>query len=83
VQTTKLSAKGQLILPKEVRKRHGWEAGTVLEIVERGDGVLLRPVEAFPETTIDDLLGCAGYTGPARTIEEMDEAVEREGRRRR
>jgi hypothetical protein len=55
----------------------------VLEIVECGDGVLIRPVEALPRTTVEDLLGCAGYDGPARTIEEMDEAVEREGRRRR
>lgn len=33
--TTRLSTKGQLILPKELRDRHGWEAGTVLELVVR------------------------------------------------
>jgi AbrB family looped-hinge helix DNA binding protein len=81
--TTRLSTKGQLILPKEVRDRHGWEAGTVLEVVERGDAVLIRPVEALPETRLEDLLGCTGYRGPARTLEEMDEAIEREARRRR
>jgi AbrB family looped-hinge helix DNA binding protein len=81
--TTRLSTKGQLILPKEVRERHGWEAGTVFEVVERGDAVLIRPVETLPETRLEDLLGCTGYRGPARTLEEMDEAIEREARRRR
>lgn len=81
--TTRLSTKGQLILPKEVRERHGWEAGTVLEVVERGDAVLIRSVEALPETRLEDLLGCTGYRGPARTIDEMHAAIEREARRRR
>jgi AbrB family looped-hinge helix DNA binding protein len=83
VTTTKLSTKGQLILPKEVRERRGWQAGTVLELVERGDAVLIRRVEAVPETTLQDLIGCTGYRGPARSIEEMDAAVEREARERR
>lgn len=81
--TTRLSTKGQLILPKEVRERHGWEAGTVLEVVERGDAVLIRPVETLPETSLKDLVGCTGYRGPARSLAEMDAAVEREARRRR
>jgi AbrB family looped-hinge helix DNA binding protein len=81
--TTRLSTKGHLILPKEVRDRHGWETGTLLDVVEHGDGVLIRPVEALPETRLEDLLGCTGYRGQARTLEEMDETIERAARRRR
>lgn len=81
--TTRLSTKGQLILPKEVRERHGWEPGTVLEVVERGDAVLIRPLATVPETRLEEIVGCTGYRGPARTVEEMDEAIEREARRRR
>lgn len=81
--TTRLSTKGQLILPKEVRERHGWAPGTVLEVVERGDAVLIRPVERVPETTLEEILGCTGYRGPARSLAEMEEAIEREARKQR
>lgn len=80
---TSLSTKGQIILPKEVRERHRWEPGTVFEIVERGDALLLRPLPRLPETTLDDLLGCTGYRGPTRTLEEMEEAIASEARKRR
>jgi AbrB family looped-hinge helix DNA binding protein len=39
---TKLSAKGQVVIPKDVRDRLGWPQGSELEVVEMGDGVLLR-----------------------------------------
>lgn len=81
--TTRLSTKGQLILPKELRERHGWQPGTEFQVLEKGDAVVLRPVEELPETTAEEVFGCTGYEGPARSLEEMDEAVEREARKRR
>jgi AbrB family looped-hinge helix DNA binding protein len=72
---TKLSTKGQLIIPQEIRRRLGWHAGTEVEVEEREGGVLLRlPVEV-PRTELGDLVGCARYEGPRRTLEEMDEAI--------
>lgn len=73
--TTRLSTKGQLIIPKEIRDRHGWDAGAELEIEDRGDHVVVRRVESLPETTLEDLIGCTGYQGPSHTLEEMDEAI--------
>ena len=29
----------------------------------------------FPETAFEDLVGCSGYTGPAKTLEEMDKGI--------
>jgi AbrB family looped-hinge helix DNA binding protein len=69
--TTRLSTKGQLILPKEIRERHGWGPGVELEIEERGNSVVLRRAVAVPETTLEELLGCTGYQGPAHSLEEM------------
>ncbi len=40
---TKLSAKGQVVVPKATRDRLGWTVGTDLEVVETGDAVVLRP----------------------------------------
>jgi AbrB family looped-hinge helix DNA binding protein len=73
--TTRLSTKGQLIIPKEIRERHGWEPGIELEIEDRGDSVLLRRALDVPETTLEDLLGCTGYRGPAHSLEEMEAGI--------
>jgi hypothetical protein len=31
--------------------------------------------EDLPETELEDLIGCTGYTGPAKTLEEMDKGI--------
>jgi AbrB family looped-hinge helix DNA binding protein len=78
---TRLSCKGQVIIPKAVRDRHGWRPGLELEVEDRGDAVVLRPTKPYTPTTIDEVYGCLKYDGPPITIEEMDEAIEREARR--
>jgi AbrB family looped-hinge helix DNA binding protein len=75
---TRLSSKGQVIIPKAVRDRHGWATGLELEVEDRGDAVVLRPAKPFPPTTFEEVRGCLKYDGPPLTIEEMDEAVDRE-----
>ena len=75
MKTTKLSSKGQVILPKSVRQAHHWEPGIELAVEEREDGVLLRPLKPFEPTRIEDVIGCMGYAGPAKTLEEMEEAI--------
>jgi len=78
---TRLSSKGQVIIPKAVRERHGWQPGTELEVEDRGDVVVLRPARLFPLTTYDEVYGCLKYDGPPVTIEEMHEAIDIEARR--
>jgi AbrB family looped-hinge helix DNA binding protein len=75
---TRLSSKGQVIIPKGVRERHGWRAGLELEVEDHGDGVLLREASRFPRTTVEEVYGCLDYDGRPVTVEEMDEAVRRE-----
>lgn len=79
---TRLSTKGQLIIPKEIRDRFGWGPG--LEVtLEEGDGFLiLRPVAGLAETSLDELIGCAGYHGPRRSLEEMEAAIAQGARER-
>jgi AbrB family looped-hinge helix DNA binding protein len=78
---TRLSTKGQLIIPKEVRERLGWTPGIDLLVEDRGDAVVVRRADDFPEISLEDLIGCAGYQGPARTLEEMEAGIA-EGARR-
>lgn len=79
---TKISTKGQVVLPKALRDKRRWKAGTRLTVEERPEGVLLKPVEKKKKLTIDDWAGIMKYKGPTRTIEEMNAAIENEVRRR-
>ena len=72
---TTLSSKGQLVLPKALRDRKGWHAGTRLVVEERPDGLLLRAEAAFPETTLDQVAGSLPHRGPRLSVEEMDAAL--------
>lgn len=79
---TTLSTKGQIVLPKAVRERRRWGAGTRLIVEETPEGVLLKPAPLFKRTSVDDVVGILKYDGPPRTIEEMNEAVLAEAKRR-
>jgi AbrB family looped-hinge helix DNA binding protein len=80
--TTTVSTKGQVILPKAVRQQKQWAAGTRLTVENTDDGVLLRAAPLFAPTEIDRVCGSLGFTGKAKTIEEMDAAVAAEALRR-
>lgn len=74
---TRLSSKGQLIIPKEVRERHGWRAGTELEVEDQGEVVVLRRAEPlFPPTTFEQVRGCLKYVGPPVPIEDFDKGID-------
>jgi AbrB family looped-hinge helix DNA binding protein len=79
---TRLSTKGQVILPKAIRDKRRWKPGIELDIEERPEGVLLKPVERKKKYAIDDLVGIVKYDGPPKSIEEMNAAIEAEVRRR-
>jgi AbrB family looped-hinge helix DNA binding protein len=80
--TTRLSTKGQLILPKDIRTARAWGPGTEFTIEEIDDGILLRPAARFPATRLQDVAGCLRYKGKAKTLAEMDAAISREVDRR-
>lgn len=81
-RTTTVSTKGQVILPKAIRDRLHWGAGTRLAVECTADGVLLRPAAPFPPTEIDAVFGSLVFDGPAKSVEEMDAAIVAEARRR-
>jgi AbrB family looped-hinge helix DNA binding protein len=80
--TTTVSTKGQVILPHAIRRKRHWGPGTKLIVEDTPEGVLLKAASLFPPTKIDDVFGCLKYEGPAKTIEEMDAAIEAEVRER-
>jgi AbrB family looped-hinge helix DNA binding protein len=75
MKTTVLSSKGQVIIPKPFRSAHHWEPGQRLELIDAGDGILLKPAVPFPATTLAEVAACLPYHGKAKTLAEMEEAI--------
>ncbi len=75
METTRLSSKGQIIIPKGLRKAYNWQAGAIFDVIDTGNGILLKPKSTFPQTTVEEVAGCLAYGGKAKSIEEMDEAI--------
>ena len=82
-QITKLSTKGQVVLPKSLRSAHRWRPGTEFIVQERDEGVLLKPRTRAQPRSWEALIGCVSYRGSRKSIREMNEAVEAEARARR
>jgi AbrB family looped-hinge helix DNA binding protein len=80
--TTTISTKGQVILPKAIRDRLHWPAGTKLTVEDTPDGVLLKAGPIFTESSIDAVFGSMRREGKALSVDEMNAAVAREGKRR-
>ncbi len=75
METTKLSSKGQVIIPKPLRSAHHWETGQELVVIDMGDGILLKPKTPFPKSSIKDVASCLRYYGKAKTLEDMEDAI--------
>jgi AbrB family looped-hinge helix DNA binding protein len=59
VATTRMSSKGQVVIPEEIRDRLGLKAGTQFVVVGNRDGVILKAISAPSVKEFNDLLGQA------------------------
>ncbi len=75
MEVTRLSSKGQVIIPKALRAAHHWEAGQELVAIDVGDGILLKPKKPFPETTLAQVAGCLKHLGKAKSLENLEAAI--------
>lgn len=78
METTLLSSKGQVIIPKTIRSNHHWRPGTRFVVEDVQGGVLLKPMNNFPATSLQSGLGCVGYKGAAKSLDEMQAAIDDE-----
>ena len=82
METTRLSTKGQIVLPKGIRVARAWGPGTKFTVEETGEGLLLRPAALFPEARLADVAGSLRSKGKAKTPAEMRASIVREVKRR-
>jgi AbrB family looped-hinge helix DNA binding protein len=76
---TRISEKGQVVVPKPLRDQKGWWPGTDLEVVDVGDGVLLRPLRRSKTLTVEEatarLRQLYVHQGPPVPLEELSFAA--------
>jgi AbrB family looped-hinge helix DNA binding protein len=77
---TRVSAKGQVVIPKEIRLRHQMSPGRILDVVETPEGVLLRAAGKKQGISKEEALGrirkIVRYDGPPVSIDEINETIE-------
>lgn len=82
MQTTTLSSKGQVIIPKTLRVARQWGPGTQLEVHETPEGVLLKPSAPVSKVALAEGLAAIrrrlAYSGPTVTVEQMNAEVLRQ-----
>lgn len=75
METTRLSSKGQVILPKAFRDAHNWKSGQEFVVVDTPKGILLKPRQVFEPTKLDDVAGCLAYQGIPKSLDEINAAI--------
>jgi AbrB family looped-hinge helix DNA binding protein len=73
--TTKLSSKGQVIIPKPIRSSHHWDPGQELVVIDIGDGIILKPVPPFKGSSLEKVAGCLRYEGKPKSLKEIEAAI--------
>jgi len=82
METTRLSTKGQIVLPLAIRTSRAWAPGTEFTVEETSDGILLRTAGGFSEASLDQVAGCLRSKRKSKTPAQMNRAIRREVIRR-
>jgi AbrB family looped-hinge helix DNA binding protein len=72
---TKLSTKGQMVVPAEVRAELGLEPGDILDVRVERDAMVVRRKPTAKKGKLLDLLGPSPYKGPPISVEDMNKAI--------
>lgn len=68
---TRVTTKGQIILPATLRKKYGIVAGTKIMIFDNGDSIMLKPIT---EKYLKKLQGSLKGLGSLRELQEEKRA---------
>ena len=82
METTRLSPKGQIVIPHRIREQFGWDPGIEFTVEEIDGGIALRPIRELTPTTIEEVYGCLPYQGPGKSLQDMEEGIRKGARER-
>jgi AbrB family looped-hinge helix DNA binding protein len=72
VSTTRLSSKGQVVIPEEIRRRLGLQTGVEFVVVGEGDVVVLKAVQPPSMRQFDDMVRAARTAARAAGMTRKD-----------
>ncbi|MBS0289893.1 MAG: AbrB/MazE/SpoVT family DNA-binding domain-containing protein [Proteobacteria bacterium] len=72
VFTTKMSSKGQIVIPETIRNSLGLQPGTQFVVVGRGDTVILKLIEEPPMEDFAELISEARKSAKHARIKKTD-----------
>src|SRR3970040_604434 len=70
METVKLSSKGQIVIPKEIRETQQLAAGTEFFVTCVQGEIRLTPAPVFPKTKVEDGLGMLARKGRRRLSDD-------------
>jgi AbrB family looped-hinge helix DNA binding protein len=75
--TTRLSSKGQVVIPEEIRNRLGLQPGMQFIVVGDGDVVILKVIQAPEMAEFEELVGRARKAARRAGLkrEDVDKAI--------
>lgn len=76
METTRLSSKGQVVLPKSIREELDWPIGADLTVERYEDGVVLKRKTSIRPTSVDEIIGMFKVNKPI-SDEEIERAIEK------
>lgn len=76
MMTTKLSQKGQIVIPVELRERYQIEPGSNLELMDIGGEIVIIPITV--KSPIDE---ARGFLRGGRSTRKLMKAIRKEERR--
>lgn len=63
METVRLSTKGQIVIPKDIRESHHLAAGTEFVIAFVGNEIRLKPIPVFPTIRVEEGMGALARKG--------------------
>lgn len=72
VATTRMSSKGQVVIPEEIRNRLGLDSGSQFVVVAEGNVVILRALTPLLLDKFDDLIATAHSAARRTSMKKSD-----------
>ena len=72
---TRISSKGQIVIPKQIRDRHRWRPGTELAVIDVAGGVRIEALQRGKTLTAGDVFGCLQHKGKRLPIDRLTSPV--------
>lgn len=80
MEKTRVSSKGQIVIPKSIRDEEGWTEGTELDVERTPAGVILRNSARTSKArkSLDEVAGSLKglYRGPVRSLDDMQKGID-------